>query len=256
MNDVVVITGAAGDIGRAMVELFVARGQTVVGWDVDPERLRQNDERFPERYRSVLVDITNADAVAQGHARTTADGVRVSVLINNAGGVTQPRMAETTEADWQRDIELNLSGAFRCIQAVRSGMAALGGGAVINIASVNGAGMYGYPAYSAAKAGLVQLTKFAATELGPQQIRVNAILPGTVRTKAWDDRLAVNPAILDNVKQYYALRDICAPSDIAELAWFLACGPSRMITGAAIPIDGGLLAGIGKLAGEFCGVEF
>lgn len=255
MNDVVIITGAAGDIGRAMVELFVSRGQSVIGWDVDPERLRQNDERFPQRYRSVIVDITDAASVARGFDQSAA-GAQISVLINNAGGVTQPRMAETSEADWQRDIELNLSGAFRCIQAVRPGMAARGGGAIVNIASVNGAAMYGYPAYSAAKAGLIQLTKFAATELGPQQIRVNAILPGTVRTKAWDDRLAVNPAILDNVKQYYALRDICAPDDIAELAWFLACGPSRMITGAAIPIDGGLLAGIGKLAGEFCGVEF
>lgn len=256
MADRVVITGAAGDIGRALTELFLARGQAVIGWDFDAQRLVENDARFTERYRSIPVDVTDPASVDRAFAQTVAGGESVQVLINCVGAVTQPRLAETGEADWGRDIEVNLSGAFRCLQAVRPGMIASGGGTIINITSVNGVAMYGYPGYSAAKAGLIQLTKFAATELGPFGIRVNAIMPGTVRTKAWDERLAADPAILDNVKKYYSLRDVCAPADIAELAWFLACGPSRMINGAIIPIDGGLTAGIGLVAGEFCGVEF
>lgn len=256
MADCVVVTGAAGDIGRALVTLFLELGKTVVGWDIDPVRLADNDALFAERYTSVVVDISSSDAVANAYAATTANGSHVAVLINNAGAVTEPRLEQTGEREWMRDMEINLNGAFRCIKAVHPAMAAAGSGAIINVASVNGVAMYGYPGYTAAKAGLIQLTKFAATEYGPHGIRVNAIMPGTVRTKAWDERLAVNPAIMDNVKKYYSLRDVCAPSDIAELAWFLAYGPSRMITGAVIPIDGGLTAGIGLVAGEFCGVEF
>ncbi|WIY53250.1 SDR family oxidoreductase [Devosia sp. YIM 151766] len=256
MIDCVVVTGAAGDVGRALVALFLERGKAVVGWDIDPARLAENDALFPDRYASVGVDICDADAVRDAYAQTCNPGRHVDVLINNAGAVTAPRLAETGEREWTRDIEINLNGAFRCLKAVQPAMAARGGGTVINVASVNGVAMYGYPGYSAAKAGLIGLTKFAATEYGPAGIRVNAIMPGTVRTKAWDERLAANPAILDNVKKYYSLRDVCSPVDIAELAWFLAYGPSRMITGAVIPIDGGLTAGIGRVAGEFCGVEF
>jgi len=256
MVERIVVTGAAGDIGRALVEVFVGRGKAVCGWDFDARRLSENGTLFPSGYSSVQVDVTDAKSVELAYAQTVAEGDSVSVLINCVGAVTQPRLAETREDDWQRDIDVNLSGAFRCLQAVKPAMIEAGVGNIINITSVNGVAMYGYPGYSAAKAGLIQLTKFAATELGPFGIRVNAIMPGTVRTKAWDERLAADPAILDNVKKYYSLRDVCAPADIAELAWFLACGPSRMINGAIIPIDGGLTAGIGQVAGDFCGVEF
>jgi NAD(P)-dependent dehydrogenase (short-subunit alcohol dehydrogenase family) len=256
MVERIVITGAAGDIGRALVEIFVARGKAVAGWDFDSRRLAENETLFTADYVSVQVDVTDASSVGRAYAQTVVGGDTIPVLINCVGGVTQPRLAETSERDWQRDIEVNLSGAFRCLQAVKPAMVEAGAGNIINITSVNGVAMYGYPGYSAAKAGLIHLTKFAATELGPFGIRVNAIMPGTVRTKAWDERLAADPAILDNVKKYYSLREVCAPVDIAELAWFLACGPSRMINGAIIPIDGGLTAGIGHVAGDFCGVEF
>jgi NAD(P)-dependent dehydrogenase (short-subunit alcohol dehydrogenase family) len=251
-----VITGAAGDIGRALCELFLSRGKAVCGWDLPGDRLNQNRQLFPDAYRSVAVDITDAASVGRAFAETVSGGDSASVLINCAGAVTAARLAETGEREWVRDLEVNLSGAFRCLQVVKPGMIAAGGGAIINIASVNGLAMFGYPGYSAAKAGLIQLTRFAATELGPFGIRVNAIAPGTVRTKAWDERLMENPRILDNVTRYYSLRQVCDPADVAELAWFLAFGPSRMINGAIIPIDGGLTAGIGLVAGEFVGEEF
>ena len=166
-----------------------------------------------------------------------------------------PTLATTEEAAWLADIDLNLNGAWRCVRAVQDGMIARRRGTILNISSVNGSGVYGYPAYSAAKAGLAQLTRFLAVEFGKYGIRANAIAPGSVRTQAWNERAARDPEILERVKRWYPLGDVCTPEDVAGVAAFLAGPEARMITGAVLPVDGGLTAGSGTVAREFCGAE-
>ena len=104
--------------------------------------------------------------------------------------------------------------------------------------------------------GLEQLTRFLAVELGPHGIRANAIAPGSVKTQAWNARVQANPEIFERLKRWYPLGDICRPEDIAGVAAFLIGAEARMITGAVLPVDGGLSAGSTTMAREFCGAEF
>ena len=108
----------------------------------------------------------------------------------------------------------------------------------------------------AAKAGLEHFTRFLAVELGRHGIRANAIAPGSVKTQAWNERVAQDPEILERVKRWYPLGDVCVPDDVAGLAAFLIGPDARMITGAVIAVDGGLTAGSTTMAREFCGAEF
>jgi len=127
-----------------------------------------------------------------GNAVTQAEAAfgPIGVLVNNAGGVTAPTLASTDEAAWLADLDLNLNGAWRCVRAVQDGMMARRKGIIINISSANATGIYGYPAYSAAKAGLEHFTRFLAVELGRYGVRANAIAPGSVKTQAWNERVA------------------------------------------------------------------
>jgi NAD(P)-dependent dehydrogenase (short-subunit alcohol dehydrogenase family) len=124
-------------------------------------------------------------------------------------------------------------------------------GSVVNIASVNGIGVFGHPAYSAAKAGMIHLTRLIAVEYGHHGIRANAIAPGTVRTQAWEDRAANNPAVFDQAAAHYALGRIVRPEDVAEAVGFLASPLAAAITGICLPVDCGLTAGIPALAATF-----
>jgi NAD(P)-dependent dehydrogenase (short-subunit alcohol dehydrogenase family) len=114
--------------------------------------------------------------------------------------------------------------------------------------SVNGIGMYGHPAYSAAKAGLMHLTRCLAVEFGPCAVRVNAVAPGTVRTQAWDARLAANPQVFDEVTAWYPLRKVAMPADVAAAVAFLVSDEASHITGIVLPVDGGITAGVPQLS--------
>ncbi|RVT83421.1 SDR family oxidoreductase [Rhodobacteraceae bacterium CCMM004] len=253
MDATAVVTGAAGDIGRAIVERLLGDGYAVEGWDRDASRLAENDAAFADQgYASRCVDLLDMSAVADASA--AARDYPVRLLVNNAGGVTDAVTLKTAgEADFQRDLDLNLTAAWRCLDRLRNDLS--GGGAVVNVASINGMGVYGFPGYSAAKAGLLHLTRFAAVELGKMGIRVNAVAPGTVRTKAWDSRLENDPALFDKIADWYPLKRICEPADVAAAVAFLAGDDARMITGVALPVDGGLTAGLDRLASDLCQAE-
>jgi NAD(P)-dependent dehydrogenase (short-subunit alcohol dehydrogenase family) len=254
----IVVTGGAGDIGRALSRRFLEGGHRVAMLDRDQDALRRAAEILggPEGLRTVVADVTDLSSVRGAMAEVEAAFGGVDVLVNNAGGVISPTLATTGEAEWLRDIDLNLNGAWRCAKAVQDGMIARKRGTILNISSVNGSGIYGYPAYSAAKAGLLQLTRFLAVELGQHGIRANAIAPGSVKTQAWKERVDKNPEIFERLKRWYPLGDICVPDDIAGVAAFLIGPDARMITGAVLPVDGGLSVGSTTMAREFCGAEF
>jgi len=257
MEQTIIVTGGAGDIGQALCRRFLADGHRVAMLDRDSSALDKAAASFEtDALQTVQADVTDLESVRQAVARVEARFGGIDVLVNNAGGVVSPTLGTTQEAEWLADIELNLNGAWRCFRAVQDGMVERRRGIVVNIASVNGSGIYGYPAYSAAKAGLMQLTRFIAVEFGQYGIRANAVAPGSVKTQAWKARVEKNPEIFERLKRWYPLGDICVPEDVAGVAAFLIGPDARMITGAVLPVDGGLSVGSTTMAREFCGAEF
>jgi NAD(P)-dependent dehydrogenase (short-subunit alcohol dehydrogenase family) len=147
-------------------------------------------------------------------------------------------MAATNPAGWQADIDANLNGAFTCAHAVLPQMVKRRSGNIVNVGSVNGLAALGDPAYSAAKAGMISLTRSLAQEYGRYGIRANIVLPGTVRTPIWTERLAKEP------------------EEVARVIAFLASDLASAVTGAAIPVDCGLTSGNIVMARELTLEDF
>ena len=173
----------------------------------------------------------------------------VDILVNNAGGSAHRTFARTDPAGWRQDIGGNLDNAYYCAHAVIPGMLAKRSGVIINIGSVNGLGALGDPAYSAAKAAMISMTRSLAQEYGPYGIRANIVLPGTVRTPLWEKR-AKDPKVLETLRRWYPLGRVVEPVDIARAVGFLASDAASAITGVALPVDCGLTSGNIVMRGE------
>lgn len=244
----VMITGAAGGIGLGLVAHFIEAGATVLATDIDVAGLSASIGKGA--LETAAADLTDAAAVRAMVDDFAAKNGAVDILINNAGAAAATALATLTPEAWAHDLAINLTAAYNCVEAVKSGMMATGRGAIVNIGTVNAMLALGHPAYSAAKAGLISYTKSLAVEYGPLGIRANIICPGTVRTQAWNARAEKNPEIFKNLQKWYPLRDFPDPSDIAAAAAFLASPAARMITGVVLPVDSGLTAGNPVMAAE------
>ncbi len=255
-QQVALITGAAGGVGRALCEFFCQSGATVIALDCDQAAVDALADSLGPACVPLVADVTNLASLQTALDSVTAKTGAVSLLVNNAGAAAATALSNMTAEAWRHDIDLNLTGAFHCVEAVKAGMFAAGTGNIINIGTVNALQALGHPAYSAAKAGLISYTKSMATEYGPKGIRVNMINPGTVKTDAWKARVAAKPDIFDNLKKWYPLRNFAEPVDIANAVGFLASPLARVITGAIIPVDGGLTAGNPVLAAELTLEQF
>ncbi len=248
---IVMITGAAGGIGAVLCTHFAALGAQVLAVDVDARALDLSIAASGSGgIAAVTADILDRAALRDAVDQAVARFGPVDTLINNAGAAAATALANTTPDTWDQDIAINLTGAFNCVEAVRDGMFAAGRGVIVNIGSVNGATALGHPAYSAAKAGLVSYTKSIAVEYGPKGLRANVVSPGTVRTQAWNARVAARPQILAELAKWYPLRAFPEPVDIARACAFLASDDARMITGVVLPVDSGLTAGNPVMAAE------
>lgn len=248
---IVMITGAAGGIGSALCSHFAALGARVLAVDVDSSSLDTSTAAYgQEGVTAVAVDILDRAALRNAIGQVVRSFGAIDTLINNAGAAAATALANTTPATWDSDVALNLTGAFNCVEAVKDGMFEAGRGVIVNIGSVNGGTALGHPAYSAAKAGLVSYTKSIAIEYGPKGVRANVVSPGTVRTQAWNARVAARPQILAELAKWYPLRSFPEPVDIARACAFLASDDARMITGVVLPVDAGLTAGNPVMAAE------
>ncbi|MCO5974295.1 glucose 1-dehydrogenase [Actinoallomurus soli] len=243
----VVVTGGGAGIGRAIALRFGAEGARVLIADLDAAGAERTAGEIPGA-RSVAVDVTDRASV-----RAALADLPVDVLVNNAGGATDAAFEELPEDLWDRDVDLCLKGTFLCTQAVLPAMLRRGGGVIVNVASVNGLTHLGNEAYSAAKAGVLSLTRGVAVRYGPGGIRCNAVAPGTVRTSAWDERERQSPGVLDRVAGWYPLRRVGTPDDIAAAVLFLASDEAAWISGATLPVDGGLLAGNQRMTDDIMG---
>ncbi|HEY3596432.1 MAG TPA: SDR family oxidoreductase [Paraburkholderia sp.] len=251
MKRVVLVTGACGGIGSVLCRRFVEAGDTVLALDIDAAALAGlTDSLGAAQVTPIAVDLGDAAAVREAVADATSARGPVDVLVANAGAAEGLTLAKTDPASWQRDIHLNLNGTYHTVEAVRASMIERQRGALVLIGSVNGMAALGHPAYSAAKAGLISYTKALAVELGRYGIRANIVCPGTVKTPAWQTRVDKNPQVFENLKKWYPLRDFATPDDIADAVLFLASPMARVITGVALPVDGGLMAGNRLMAEE------
>ncbi|QYO77247.1 SDR family oxidoreductase [Devosia salina] len=234
----VLISGAGGGIGRTLVESFHAAGAQVVGADRDPAML----EGLPLT-RSVIFDQADAAATRAAILADIAANGAVDAVIANAGFTRAEHLGQLDDAVWASEMAINLNGAYALTDPIIEAMAKRGSGNVVFISSVNALQHFGNPAYSAAKAGLIAYAKAIAVERGGEGVRANVVAPGSVRTPAWDHRLAANPNLLDNVLPHYPLGRMVSPQEVANAALFLASDAASGITGVTIPVDAGLTAG-------------
>jgi NAD(P)-dependent dehydrogenase (short-subunit alcohol dehydrogenase family) len=244
-NKVVAITGAAGGIGQALCRHFGREGAAIAAFDRNESVAAFAGRLLGEgvTVESAVVDIVDADAVGAAFAAIAARLGPIDILINNAGVSRNPSLERTTPDGFRDDISANLNGAYNCAYSVLPGMKAQRAGSIVNIGSVNGLTALGDAAYSAAKAGLISLTKALALEFGRYHIRANIVCPGTVRTPLWDERARRHPEVLEQLSRWYPLGRIVEPIEIARAVAFLASDAASAITGAVLPVDCGLSAG-------------
>jgi NAD(P)-dependent dehydrogenase (short-subunit alcohol dehydrogenase family) len=233
---VCVVTGAAAGIGRAIARLFIEAGGIVVAADRDGAGLATLEGAV-----HVIADVTAPDAPARILAPAIARG-GPDILVNNAGVTSVQPLLDTSDADLQAALDVNLTSTFRLArEAVRAMRVHGRGGAIVNMASVNA--MVGHPcvaAYAATKGGIHALTRQMAVECGPHGIRVNALSPGLIVTEAFAARLEEEDVRL--MTEAYPVGRLGRPEDVAHAALFLASDAAAFITGVDLPVDGGMTA--------------
>ncbi len=233
-----VVTGAAAGIGRAIALLFGRAGATLMLADRDGEGLARIARETGAE--AVVADVAEPDAPQRILAPALARG-GPDVVVNNAGVTIVRPLLETTDADWDAAVAICLGSVFRLSREAVRAMRPHGRGAIVNMASVNA--MMGHPcvaAYAAAKGGIHAMTRQMAVECGPFGIRVNALSPGLIVTEAFAARL--QPEDVRMTVEAYPLGRLGQPQDVAQAALFLASDAASFITGADLPVDGGLTA--------------
>ena len=250
------VTGGGSGIGRAIAERFAGEGAQVVVADRNPAGAQETAARIAAaggQALAVEADVANAAAVEAMVARAQDAYGRIDVLVNNAGLSAGDDILTFDEATWDLNLNVVLKSVFLCSKAVLPGMLARRRGVIVNIASVNGLTGIGEEAYSAAKAGMVNLTQNMAVKYGRRGVRVNCIAPGTIRTPIWQPRVERDPDVFARLARWYPLGRVGEPEDVASAALFLASDEAAWITGVVLPVDGGLMAGSYRLQADLEG---
>ncbi len=241
------VTGAAHGIGRACAARLASEGAQVAVTDVDPVAADEVVVQFaePARHLAYTMDVTRTDEVETAVAAIVEHFGRLDLLVNVAGGdMAHGSFADTDDQTWLRLFDLNLLGVVRCCRAALPHLrSSTFGPAIVTVSSINGQLALGSEPYSAAKAGLISLTQNLAASLGPDGIRVNAVAPGTIRTRNWEDQ----PGGADAMRPLYVLGRVGEPEDIAAAVAYLGSGDAAWVTGHVLPVDGGLSIGAPSL---------
>jgi NAD(P)-dependent dehydrogenase (short-subunit alcohol dehydrogenase family) len=228
---VAIVTGAAGDIGRAIVHRFVKEGADVLGVDIS----LSGAERC---------DVSDAESAAASVKTAVEKFGRLHILVNNAACVVpfEP-VHRLDETDWRRALDVNLTGAFLMSKAAVPEMLKSGSGSIIHIASQMGhVGAKGRAAYGSSKAALIQLARIMALDYGADGIRVNSLSPGAVLTSRVVARYGSAEAVRAQLEPKYPLGRIGTPDEVAQAAVFLASDESAFMTGSDLLVDGGYTA--------------
>ncbi|ABE36219.1 short chain dehydrogenase family protein [Paraburkholderia xenovorans LB400] len=235
-----VVTGAAGAIGKAIAKRLLDSGAAVCLWDINEEAVKQSCAELTESgpVEWAVVDICDPLAVSVGLARVIENVGRIDILVNNAGvSGAQVPLEEYDLSEWRRVIESNLTGAFVCSQAVIGAMRAGGYGRIVNVASV--AGKEGSPrlsAYSAAKAGMIAMTKSLGKELAMSPVLVNCVTPGPTRSRMTAETPKEQLALMLSKAPMQRMME---PHEVAAMVAWLCTEECSYTTGAVHDLSGG-----------------
>lgn len=241
-NKVILITGASQGIGKAIALKFASLGAKVALNDIifQEENLKivkAEIESTGQEVEYFLADVSKLEEVEKMMQEIQAKFGRLDVLVNNAGITKDRTLAKMTAEEWQKVIDVNLTGVFNCSKSALS-LIVPSAGNIVSLASIVGQrGNFGQANYAASKAGIIAFTQSLAKEVGKVGVRVNAIAPGFIETKMAE---AIPEQLKVAVKQLTALGRFGKPEEIANVVAFLASEEASFISGAVINIDGGL----------------
>jgi 3-oxoacyl-[acyl-carrier protein] reductase len=246
---IVVITGAGIGIGQATAKAFGAMGDHVVVTDILEREGRTTAEAIVAAGGSaefIAYDVRSAARADEIVADVEARHGRIDVIVANAGIAHRTPLAQLTDDKWDLTFDIDLKGIFRLVRAAAPSMRARGSGSIVALSSIMGVA-YGWDEhvhYSAAKSGVVGLVRGLAVELARDNVRVNGIAPGYIRTaQLLSEENSLGPAGAEKAAEFIPMGRLGTPEDIADVIAFLASDGARYMTGQVLVVDGGLLVG-------------
>ena len=239
---VAIVTGAGRGIGKGIAKKLAEAGAKMVAADIDSVIAQETSDELNEQGKtciSVKVDVTKIDSVKSLLAKTMETYGQVNILVNNAGIMFRTRILDISVEEWEKTMQVNLTGPFLCTKAVLPGMKEHGFGRIINISSSAGRSVstLGGAHYTASKAGLLGLTRAAAKEVAPFGITVNAICPGLIDTEM--ARKTTTQEELQDFLDAFPINRLGMPEEVGDLVVFLCSEKASYITGVSLDINGG-----------------
>ena len=243
-GEIAVVTGAGDGLGRIAALALAEAGARIAVTDIDAAASRRVAGEIGDAAMPYPLDVADSGTVVDTVARVAADMGRIDVLVNNAGFAKRQPTLETSLEDWQRSLDVNLTGAFVCAREAGRHMVAAGRGRIINVASIMGVvggGIYPNLAYHTTKGALVNMTRALAAEWAVKGVRVNAIAPTFVNTRMTEP-LRANTTMVARIVDRTPLGRFAEPEEMAGAILYLASHASSMVTGHVLAVDGGWLA--------------